>query len=159
MGVGSTVVVMSGDTVYTPFGSDGEELGGEAGAAEMEAGYVATLTRIHRAGLRTVVIKDTPVSTSDVPDCVSEKLQHLDSCSFPLTHDRIREFDARAATAAPHSHLIDITPEICPGGLCRAVIGNALVYRDKSHLTATYARTLAPSIERGLRSAGIGGPA
>ena len=159
MGVGSTVVVMSGDTVYTPYGSDGEELGGDAGAAEMEAGYVATLTRIHRAGLRTVVIKDTPVSTSDVPDCVSEDLQHLDSCAFPLTHDKVREFDARAAKAAPHSHLIDITPEICPGGLCRAVIGNALVYRDKSHLTATYARTLAPSIERGLRSAGIGGPA
>jgi peptidoglycan/LPS O-acetylase OafA/YrhL len=157
MGVGSTVVVMSGDTVYTPYGSDGEELSGAAGAAEMEAGYVATLTRIHRAGLRTVVIKDTPVSTSDVPDCVSEDLQHLDSCAFPLVRDKIREFDARAARAAPHSHLIDITPEICPDGLCRAVIGNALVYRDKSHLTATYARTLASSIERGLRSAGIGG--
>lgn len=159
MGVGSTVVVMSGDTVYTPYGSDGEELSGEAGAAAMEAGYVATLTRIHRAGLRTVVIKDTPVSTSDVPDCVSEQLQHLDSCAFPLVRDPTREFDARAARAAPHSHLIDITSEICPRRLCRAVIGNALVYRDKSHLTATYARTLAPSIERGLRRAGIGGRA
>jgi hypothetical protein len=39
------------------------------------------------------------------------------------------------------------------------VIGNALVYRDKSHLTATYARTLAPSIERGLKRAGVGGSA
>jgi peptidoglycan/LPS O-acetylase OafA/YrhL len=159
MGADSTVVVMSGDTVYTPYGSGGEELSGDAGAAEMEAGYIATLTRIHRAGLRTVVIKDTPVSTSDVPGCVSERLQHLESCAFPLTHDKVREFDARAAKAAPHSHLIDITPEICPRNLCRAVIGNALVYRDKSHLTATYARTLAPSIERGLKRAGVGGPA
>jgi peptidoglycan/LPS O-acetylase OafA/YrhL len=159
MGASSTVVVISGDTVYTPYGPDGEELSGGAGAAEMEAGYLATLTRIHRAGLRTVVIKDTPVSTSDVPDCVSEKLQHLGSCAFPLVHDRTKEFDARAAKTAPNSHLIDITPEICPNHLCRAVIGNALVYRDKSHLTATYARTLAPSIERGLRKAGLGGPA
>jgi peptidoglycan/LPS O-acetylase OafA/YrhL len=155
MGASSTVVVMSGDTVYTPYGSDGEELSGEAAADEMEAGYVATLTRIHRAGLRTVVIKDTPVSTSDVPGCVSEKLQHLDSCAFPLVHDKSKEFDARAAEAAPDTHLIDVTPEICPSGLCRAVIGNALVYRDKSHLTATYARTLAPSIERDLRRAGL----
>ena len=46
-------------------------------------------------------------------------------------------------------------PEICPGGLCRAVIGNALVYRDKSHLSATFARTLAPGIERGLEKAGL----
>jgi peptidoglycan/LPS O-acetylase OafA/YrhL len=155
MGAGSTVVVMSGDTVYTPYGSDGEELSGAAAASEMEAGYVATLTRIHQAGLRTVVIKDTPVSTSDVPGCVSERLEHLDSCAFPLAHDPTRDFDARAAKAAPDSHLIDITAEICPGDLCRAVIGNALVYRDKSHLTATYARTLAPSIERDLRKAGL----
>jgi len=155
MGASSTVVVMSGDTVYTPYGSDGEELSGDAAAGEMEAGYVATLKRIHRAGLRTVVIKDTPVSTSDVPGCVSERLQHLDSCAFPYVHDKAREFDARAAEAAPDAHLIDVTPEICPADLCRAVIGNALVYRDKSHLTATYARTLAPSIERGLKEAGL----
>jgi peptidoglycan/LPS O-acetylase OafA/YrhL len=155
MGGSSTVVVMSGDTVYTPFGSDGEELSGDTAAGELEAGYVATLTRIHRAGLRTVVIKDTPVSTSNVPGCVSEELQNLDSCAFPLVHDKTKDFDARAAKAAPDTHLIDITPEICPSDLCRAVIGNALVFRDKSHLTATYARTLAPSIERGLREAGL----
>jgi hypothetical protein len=33
------------------------------------------------------------------------------------------------------------------------VIGNALVYRDKSHLTATFARTLLPWIESGLADA------
>jgi peptidoglycan/LPS O-acetylase OafA/YrhL len=155
MGAGSTVVVMSGDTVYTPYGGDGKELAGDAGAAEMEAGYLATLTRIHRAGLRTVVIKDTPVSADDVPSCVSEELERLRSCAFRLHPDANREFDVRAAKAAPGVDLIDITAKICPRGLCRAVIGNALVYRDKSHLTATYARTLASSIERGLRRAGL----
>ncbi len=159
MGAGSTVVVISGDTVYTPYGHDGEELHGTAGAAELEAGYVSTLTRIHRAGLRTVVIKDTPVSTSYVPGCVSEKLQQLESCAFPLVRDRATEFDARAAKVAPGSDLINLTAKLCPDDLCRAVIGNALVYRDKSHLTATYARTLAPAIERGLRQAGLSGPA
>jgi peptidoglycan/LPS O-acetylase OafA/YrhL len=159
MGVDSTVVVISGDTIYTPYGSHGEELSGAAAAAAMEAGYVATLTRIHRAGLRTVVIKDTPVSTSYVPGCVSEALQHLESCAFPLVRDKATEFDARAAATAPGSDLINLTAKICPDDLCRAVIGNALVYRDKSHLTATYARTLAPSIERGLNKAGLAGPA
>ena len=110
----SAVVVMSGDTAYTPYGSDGEELTGNAGAAAMEAGYVASLTRIHRAGLRTVVIRDTPVSASDVPGCVSEDLQHLDSCAFPRVRDRTKEFDARAARAVPGTDLIDINAEICP---------------------------------------------
>ncbi len=150
---GTAMVVMSGDTAYTPYDSEGNELSGDAGAAALEAGYVRTLERIDRAGLRTAVIRDTPVSASDVPSCVSEDLQNLQSCAFRRVRDRDKEFDVRAARAAPGAHLIDLTAEICPGDLCRAVIGNALVYRDKSHLTATFARTLSPWIEAGLREA------
>jgi hypothetical protein len=102
-----------------------------------------------------VVIQDTPASAGNVPSCVSEDLEHLESCAFPRVHDRNKEFDVRAARSAPGGHLIDINREICPRNLCRAVIGNALVYRDKSHLSATFARTLAPGIERGLRRAGL----
>jgi hypothetical protein len=101
------------------------------------------------------VIRDTPVSASDVPGCVSEDLQHLDSCAFPRVRDRTKEFDARAARAVPGTDLIDINADICPQNLCRAVIGNALVYRDKSHLTATFSRTLAPQIGLGLEKAGL----
>jgi SGNH domain (fused to AT3 domains) len=143
--------VISGDTAYTAYGPNGEELSGSANADALEAGYIKTLTRIHSAGLKTVVIRDTPVSASDVPSCVSEDLGNLESCAFKRVRDRNLEFDVRAARAAPETHLIDVTAEICPGELCRAVIGNALVYRDKSHLTATFARTLSPWIERDLK--------
>jgi hypothetical protein len=148
-------VVISGDTAYTAYGPDGEELSGTANADALEAGYVATLKRIQRAGLQTVVIRDTPASASDVPSCVSEDLQHLESCAFPRVHDWDLEFDDRAAKRTPNTTLIDVTAEICPGELCRAVIGNALVYRDKSHLTATFARTLSPWIDKGLKEAGF----
>jgi peptidoglycan/LPS O-acetylase OafA/YrhL len=148
-------VVMSGDTAYTAYGPNGEELSGRANANALEAGYIATLKRIQGAGLQTVVIRDTPASASDVPSCVSEDLGHLEACAFPRVHDWNLEFDDRAAKANPNTHLIDVTAEICPGELCRAVIGNALVYRDKSHLTATFARTLSPWIEEGLEEAGF----
>jgi hypothetical protein len=151
----TTTVLISGDTVYTPYGPEGEELSGNAAAAAMEAGYLSTLRRLHDAGLPTAVIKDTPASASDVPSCVSEDLKHLDSCAFRRVHDHDLEFDARAARAAPGTKLINLDGEICPNGLCRAVIGNALVFRDKSHLTATFARTLAPGLERRLASAGL----
>jgi peptidoglycan/LPS O-acetylase OafA/YrhL len=147
------IVVMSGDTAYTAYGPGGEELSGTANADALEAGYTATIDRIQKAGLQTVVIRDTPASASDVPSCVSEDLEHLESCAFKRVHDWDLEFDVRAAKASPGTHLIDVTKEICPGELCRAVIGNALVYRDKSHLTATFARTLSPWIEEGLRKA------
>ena len=35
-----------------------------------------------------------------------------------------------------------LTPQLCPGRVCPAVIGNVLVYRDTTHLTATYAASL-----------------
>ncbi|MEX2106915.1 MAG: acyltransferase family protein [Solirubrobacterales bacterium] len=147
------MVVMSGDTAYTPYDADGAELSGPAGASAMEAGYVTTLRRIARAGLRTAVIRDTPVSASDVPSCVSEDLQNLGACAFRRVRDPNKDFDVRAARTTPGAHLIDLTAEICPADLCRAVIGDALVFRDKSHLTATFARTLSPWIETGLREA------
>jgi hypothetical protein len=68
--------------------------------------------------------------------------------------DKEKEFDVRAAEQTG-THLIDVTAEVCPDDLCRAVIGNALVFRDKAHLTATFARTLSPWIDRGLREAGV----
>ncbi|HVY96359.1 MAG TPA: acyltransferase family protein, partial [Solirubrobacterales bacterium] len=154
-GGGNVTVVMSGDTVYVPYGPEGEELGGDAAAEAMEAGYLRTLDRIQAAGAGTVVIRDTPASSQDVPSCVSEDIQHLDRCAFERPHEWDREYDVRAAKADPSTHLIDLDDEICPSGVCRAVIGNALVYRDKSHLTATFARTLEPMIESDFREAGL----
>jgi peptidoglycan/LPS O-acetylase OafA/YrhL len=149
------MVVMSGDTAYTPYSSDGRELSGREASEALEEGYMKTLERIHRAGLQTAVIRDTPASSSDVPSCVSEDLQNLDHCAFERVHDWDLEFDVRAAQNSPYAHLIDITDEICPSDLCRAVIGNALVYRDKTHLTATFARTLAPWIGEGIKEADL----
>ncbi|MGE0067651.1 MAG: acyltransferase family protein [Solirubrobacterales bacterium] len=152
-GDGSVTVVISGDTAYTAYGEDGEELSGDENAEALQQGYEKTLRRIQAAGPDTVVIRDTPASSSDIPSCVSENLQHLQACAFKEPREWNREFDRRAAAATPGAHLIDLTAKICPGELCRAVIGNALVYRDKSHLTATFARTLTPWIESGLAEA------
>jgi peptidoglycan/LPS O-acetylase OafA/YrhL len=149
------MVVMSGDTAYTPFDEAGNELTGKESADALEAGYAKTLDRIDKAGLQVAVIRDTPASASDVPSCVSEDLQNLDKCAFERVRDWNKEYDVRAAEAAPFAHLIDINDEICPSDLCRAVIGNALVYRDKSHLTATFARTLSPWIGEGLKEADL----
>jgi peptidoglycan/LPS O-acetylase OafA/YrhL len=151
----NTTVIMSGDTEYTPYGPEGEELSGDAAAEAMEAGYLRTLKRIQAAGPRTVVIRDNPTSASDIPSCVSEDIQHLGRCAFPRHREWDREYDVRAAEASPNTHLISFIADICPGEICRAVIGNALTYRDKDHLTATFARTLEPMLETDFREAGL----
>ena len=149
-------VVMSSETDYTPLAADGRELSGAAASEAMEAGYVATLRRIRRYGAGTVVIKDTPRSPRDVPGCVSEHLDNLRECAFRVQEGGADDFEARAVERVPGAHLIDVNSKICPTEeLCRAVIGNALVYQDNSHLTATFARTLSPWIGHGLREAGV----
>jgi hypothetical protein len=154
-GDSSVTVVMSGDTAYVPYGPNGEELAGDPAAEAMEAGYLKTLSRLQAAGLGTMVVRDTPASSEDVPSCVSEDIQHLDRCAFAQPREWDREYDVRAARRSPGTHLVDFTADICPGEICRAVIGNALVYRDKSHLTATFARTLEPMLESDFREAGL----
>jgi peptidoglycan/LPS O-acetylase OafA/YrhL len=148
-------VIMSGDTEYIPYGPEGEELGGDAAAEAMEAGYLRTLKRIRASGARTVVIRDNPTSVEDVPSCVSEDIQHLGRCAFPRHKEWDHEYDVRAAERSPETHLVSFIADICPGEICRAVIGNALTYRDKDHLTATFARTLEPMLETDFREAGL----
>jgi hypothetical protein len=148
-------VVMSGDTEYIAYGPGGEELTGDDAAEAMEAGYLRTLRRIQAAGPRTVVIRDNPTSATDVPSCVSEDIQHLGRCAFPRHQEWDHEYDVRAAERASKTHLISFIADICPGELCRAVIGNALTYRDKDHLTATFARTLEPMLESDFREDGL----
>ena len=52
--------------------------------------------------------------------------------------------------------LVDLTDHICGPTVCSAVTGGVITYFDASHLTATYAATLAPYlapvIERALGS-------
>jgi len=151
----SVTVIMSGDTEYTPYGPHGEELTDDAAAEAMEAGYLRTLKRIQAAGPRTVVIRDNPTSATDVPSCVSEDIQHLDRCAFRRHREWDHEYDVRAGERSPRTHVVSFIADICPGEVCRAVIGNALTYRDKDHLTATFARTLEPMLESDLREDGL----
>jgi hypothetical protein len=151
---GHAIVVLGGDKAARAV-VHGRPLSGAANGAAMQRGYEATLKRIRGAGLPAVVVKDLPSSPKGIPHCVAENIDHLKACTFRRHRDPAVEFDARAAHAVPGVGLIDLTPEVCPHGLCRAVIGNALVYRDKHHLTATYARTLSPWVAQGLRVAGV----
>ena len=50
----------------------------------------------------------------------------------------------------PGVHWIDLNDAICPTARCAPIIGNVLVYRQGTHITATYIETLAPRLEAAL---------
>ena len=134
---------------------DGERLTRAASGPYLRlAGFERTLRRLRATGARVVVMKDLPRSPDDIPDCVSRHPRHLDRCAFQVDGRSEREFDDQGARRAGGVDVIDARPVVCPGGLCRAVMGDALVFRDDNHFTATYARTLSGWLDGELRRSG-----
>ena len=113
-----------------------------------------TWANLAKTGAQVVVLRDTPLPPFDVADCVSGNLDQLTKCAF----DRERAVNGfgddqiAAAGGLTGVHLLDFSSAICPTATCAPVIGGVLVYRDKDHLTATYALSLAPRVLAALES-------
>jgi peptidoglycan/LPS O-acetylase OafA/YrhL len=58
----------------------------------------------------------------------------------------------------PRYSIIDLTDSFCDRDRCFAVIGGVLVLKDRSHMTATWNASLAPTLDRELKRAGLGSP-
>ncbi|GAB4083710.1 acyltransferase family protein [Myceligenerans cantabricum] len=115
-------------------------------------GYVVRWRDLTGAGSRVLALEDIPRQSEDMLECV--ELLGVDPCAreAPGLRD-----GATLASRYPH-HPAGVTfrsfsPLICPDKVCLPVRGNVLVYRDNSHITATYSATLAPTAERFVRDA------
>ena len=139
-----SLVVTSSLPTYRPR-EGGKRLPKEAGRDAMVAGYASTLKKLRSTGAPVALIDDVPHPDKNIPQCVSRSLEHLQECATPrskaLAYPRV---NARTAAEVDGVRLIDPIPMICLEKTCPAVIGDVLVYRNGSHLTATYMRTLTP---------------
>ncbi|KWX24811.1 hypothetical protein AFM11_09175 [Mycolicibacterium wolinskyi] len=131
------------------------------GKAEFDAANVTALAEglrrnyeaLNKAGIPVLVIQDTPRPTVNIPECVQTNPTKLTECagdrSVMVPGDLgAEQFEAKAGL--PDVRIVDLNGAICPTEKCAAVIGNVLVYRDASHLTGTYVRTLGPRLEAEL---------
>lgn len=94
-----------------------------------------------------IALRDTPRMPTDYLACIEESRS---SCG--PDRDAALEPDPQvdAAGRVDGVRLLDLTDAICDESVCSPVVGGVIVYRDPTHLTSTYARTLAPLIEREL---------
>jgi hypothetical protein len=69
--------------------------------------------------------------------------------------DRFPDPWKAAARLVPGAKYLDMTRYYCDRTTCPVVIGGVNVYRDNSHVTTTYARTMAPYYFRALRDLGV----
>jgi hypothetical protein len=111
------------------------------------AGWARTADQLARTGAKLFLISDTPYQSGDVPVCLSAHERDPAACTVsrdkafpdPARRQQI-EFVLKARGVA----VIDPTPWFCTATTCPVIVGNVLVYRDAGHVTATYARMLAP---------------
>ncbi len=140
------LVIVAGAVYYRALAASGMRISRHDSRADLESGYADTLKRLRATGAVVAAIADIPYAPFDIPGCVSESLSSLDDCGFDPDERSYDRFDLRAISSVRGIHLVDVTPYICPDDHCRAVIGDAITYRETNHLTATFARTLAPEI-------------
>jgi peptidoglycan/LPS O-acetylase OafA/YrhL len=112
-------------------------------------GYLSILRAFSAAHLRVVGIRDTPYPRTIIPDCLASNPNNYQACAGHRSSWLPPEPLLAAATELhdPKITTVDLTNRICQKSVCPAAVGHVPVYFDGSHLTATYATTLAPYLE------------
>lgn len=134
---------------------NGKRMTREASEPLLRNAFARTLNRLQAAtggqSGRVVVIRDLPRSTFRPPDCLLENPEDLSACDFEGTRKNPPGFDLVASRKIPGVKLLDLSGAVCPQGKCSSARDGMVVYRDATHLSATYAETLTDLIGRLLR--------
>lgn len=109
-------------------------------------GTVRELGELLDAGIQVVLIKHTPWRLEDPPNCLSKPDANVAACSGTRAQVVLEGALVLAARMDKRLRLLDFDDAFCRGDECPVVIGNVVVNRDINHLTATYARSLAPAL-------------
>ncbi|WP_203887810.1 acyltransferase family protein [Planotetraspora kaengkrachanensis] len=141
--------------VTSQVGTQARDADGKYTEAAMVAGLRDVWGRVRAMGSKVIVIANNPHPGQNVYECVAKNPDKLSACSF----DR-KAYDSSSAvtqhTAAKGMkgvEVVDLFDAICPAERCPAVIGNVLMYRQGSHLTGTYIRSMTPRLAKALTKA------
>jgi peptidoglycan/LPS O-acetylase OafA/YrhL len=142
------VVVVSQMRLYLP-------LSGQQDAAEWWRTGVQTMLEQLTPIAPTLLLADTPIPKSSVPDCLAGNMSDARECDVPLSVAFRRDLRGveQSVAAETQAHYADMAPWICGEESCPAVSGDFLVFRDASHLSTPYARSLAPHLDDVLQTA------
>ena len=124
-----------------------------SGAGEfVPNGFLERWAKLDALGIKVIAVRDTPWMEFWVPECLEVHGHDSHECSQSAEHvlARLSPLE-RLAKHPANVRFIDMTDYFCDGRECPGVIGNVIVYRDDSHITAAYARTLAPMLARRLQ--------
>ena len=103
-------------------------------------------------GTKVVAVRDVPLMAGAL-ECIQRNVNNAGYCAMPANEEVLGNdslFTAAKQTAGVY--VIDLTSTICPKDLCQIALNGYTVMRDHGHLTATFAKSLAPIIENELEA-------
>lgn len=128
---------------------------GAPSSKDLRAGIAEAVKELQAKGTEVVIVSDSPrPDQGSVYTCVEEHPDDFSACSFPAADKGRKGTGTKALKAAADettAPFVDLNEWICPpGDECPPVIGDTLVYRQGSHVTASYIRSLTPMLYRAL---------
>lgn len=112
-------------------------------------------------GSAVLVLRDTPLQSSNVPDCLawaSWRSKPIGVCGTSRSvavDEAVGHVEQAAVGEVPGTYWLDLTNEFCGSQFCPPVIDGLTVYRDNNHITATFAAHLAPRVTAALINVGL----
>lgn len=115
-------------------------------------GIDLTVAKLKPFAQHILLLGDSSTPALLVPYCLANNLSNVPNC-MATREEAIRPSRLGVEREVAAKYDIDFIPTsdwTCTDTLCPVIVGNVLMYRDDSHLTATAAEFLAPYIELAL---------
>ncbi|XLY90012.1 acyltransferase family protein [Ectopseudomonas mendocina] len=133
------VVVTSQSSGHRAFGSQGQD----ESQRMLADGLLTRWREVTTLGAAVLVVRDTPWMARNPVECMSAKDASPKRCATEAAKAFRRDSIMLAMQEKPDVELLDLSDRICDAEWCWPVQGRVLLWRDRHHLTATYARALS----------------
>ena len=118
------------------------------------------LRRVAGAVPDIFIIRATPHLAFDGPACLMQQRwlgiwKSLHTCSSwgpGPTNDAVYRWQSKVAGEFGNVHMLDLDSLVCPHDVCKAERDGIVVFRDSQHMTASFARSLAPAMAQRIQA-------
>lgn len=147
-------LVITGSATGPGYGvhQDGRILSREESEPLLKAGMDRTLGKLVEYSDAVTTIRDIAKADFLPSECVEANQKNPQDCDFTGDRPPGLAYDLKAARGNDRVQLLDPYTRLCPEDRCSAVRDSTLVFRDKAHVSATYAATFADWFDQRLQS-------
>ena len=110
--------------------------------------------RLRPLAYSLLLLGDSPTPEDDIPTCLASNLSSVGNC-VSSRDNAVRPGRLAVEREVALKYDADFIPTsdwMCTDTACPVVVGNVLMYRDSSHITATASEFLSPFIETAVKS-------